>query len=253
MSSSPFAPSSITPLISATNGLMPVPKSAVIASVINIATVNGNNDLFVVPQGKRAMLSATIYNQSGGALTYTPQVKINGVYIQYFGPLTANNNTGVVLLPFNTTMVAEAGETISINCSGIMQLFGSILLFDATDGILTPKLTTFQTGDNTIYTCPPGKYAYMTNFSNAGNSIIRTFNNSGATRTYKIRCVPFGVAPSDTYLVTASFTTANGVVTNTTIAGMLSMKPGDYININVDAGTAAQFAYIVNLVEQFIP
>jgi hypothetical protein len=249
---SPFLPPTITSPITMQNGLLPLSKSMVVSSVINIQTINGNNDLFTVPLGKRAALSACLYNQSGGSLTYTPQLKINGVYVLTGPVVPVSNNASVSILPFNSTLIAEAGETISLNCSGIMGLFAGIVLFDVTDGILSPKLTTLQTGDNTLYTCPAGKYAFTTNASNAGNSPIRVLNNSGATRTYKLRCVPFGVSPSDTFLIAASFTAANGTQSNQAISSSVFMKPGDFININVDAGTATQFAQVLNVVEQFI-
>ncbi len=247
----PFSasPGGIASLLTFTNSLLPILPSGKIAQVFNQATVNGNNDLYTVPAGKRAVLAGSALNQSGGSLNVINQLKINGAYVQVAVTAAVANNASLNLIPFNTLPIAEAGETISLNCNGVLHLFAAIILLDQNDGVRSPKLTTLNAGDNLVYTCPANRIAFITNGSNSGNAPVRSFNQSGGTRTYKLRCVPNGQAPSDTFNLSAAWTTANGVSTNQVIAEPAFMSPGDYLSLNVDAGTATQFFYLLNLVE----
>lgn len=242
----------ITPEFSCTNNVLPVMPSGKIVQIVNQQCINGDNDIFTVPQGKRASFVGVIVNQSGATCTIVQKLKINGNYVQVAASVTVSNNANIGVIAFNTTPIAEAGETISINFNQVVQLFGYVIMFNFTDGVLSPKLTSLQTGDNILYQCPQGKYAFLTNCANTGNAPIRTINNSGATRTYKVNVVPSGGSPSSNNLLTFPFTTANGAQTSSQIPSLVGLGPGDYINLNVDVGTATQFAWIVNVVEQFI-
>src|ERR1051325_6245700 len=71
---------------------------------------NGQNDLYTVPTGKRASISYTVTNESGGAINHTFQIKISGTYYTFVATASViNNTTGIQSNALNTCPIAEAG------------------------------------------------------------------------------------------------------------------------------------------------
>jgi hypothetical protein len=243
------AKAALNAIIGSTSAFPTLP-SAKVALVVNTATINGNTDLYTVPAGKRAVFGGFIFNTSGGTLTAQPQYKISGTYVALSSPTTSiTNNTATTFLAFNTLPIAEAGDVISFGTTGVMQVFGVIITFNNTEGLLSPRLTTFTTGDNTLFTCPASTTCFITNGGGGGNAPYRTANNSGGTRTYHMNAVLSGQSPTATNQLGAAFTTTNANSTAASFVSLIGLGPGDFLNVNVDAGTATQFFYIPTIVE----
>lgn len=203
--------------------------------------ITGTIDLYTCPSGKRALIMR--YVACGGTSQGNLKLKVSGTYY------TVNNSTlggGTALnwLP----LILEAGEIISVvvtSGSGT-NLWLQVLEFGNTASIKTSKTLTLANGNNTIYTVPAGKTAYiLDNQATTGmlNGAVHYFNNSGGTRTVATYVVPSGGIPGSGNQYNTTQSVSNGVG-NTAVGRAISMKAGDFIVVNIDAGTATQTAWI---------
>lgn len=204
----------------------------------------GNIDLYTAPAGKRALIRGFVAgNSTGGSLNATPQVKISATYYN-LGALIAVGATG-----FNSASVGfvlEPGESFAVLTSGTgLNLWATIIEYDSATPLFSARLTSFSTGDNTLYTVTTGKSAQtLTQATNALNLAgqIMYWNNSGGARTYSIYSVANGGSKGSTNQLVFGASLANAT---TIISNLFSnISSGDFIVINVDAGTATQFAFM---------
>ena len=218
----------------------------------NLAT--GDNDLYTVPANKRALvLSVTAFNTSAGTISYTPQVKVSGTYY----PLTNGALTRVTGSAQQKTLtigyIAEAGEIVSVKTATTngLNVWFEVVEFDNTSGAKSAKVVGLSSGNNTIYTVPSSTSAIILDATgnlnaNAGGSLSYS-NVTGATRTYYWHIVPSGQSVGSGYQVSlATNTIATGGAVQQ--AASASLATGDFVNINVDAATAGQMAW-VNILE----
>lgn len=203
----------------------------------------GNIDLYTVPTGKKLFIfNGRWTNTTGGTINATYQIKIGGTYYVFAAATSAGANTDGVLT--RSGYVLNPGDIVSINtdASGLTVNLNGIL-FDSTVPITSTHGTTLSTGDNTIYTCPTGKTAFLLDTENPTQSpfnagIFRQRNESGATRTYSTYVVPSGQSPADAYAVRKSVNvTNNNFLTSTASA---NLNAGDFLAINTDSGTGTQ-------------
>lgn len=124
------------------------------------AASTGLTAMYTVPAGKKALMPGlSIYNPTGGSITYDIEVSHGGVNRQATvgGVLTsAARGTpayGAVLLP---------GDILSINANAAgLNVVGSLILVPSTNPINIVYLT-LSTTATVFYTCPVGKHAYAT-------------------------------------------------------------------------------------------
>jgi uncharacterized cupredoxin-like copper-binding protein len=206
---------------------------------------SGNEDLYTVPTGMRAIALFAAFNSAGTTTTYFAQVKIAGTYYRIGSSATpATLINGAV----NFGYIYEQGETISINTSqaGLNAMLG-IILFPNYHSLKTIKLTSLVAGNNVLYTAPVGKTPTMFGFNTFANSSgsagFTYINSSGGTLTYKAYYVPVAdVNPS-----TANQMVQASVANGTTIGGSfnaLAMQPGDTIQLTTGSAAAGQFAFV---------
>lgn len=214
----------------------------------NLST--GDNDLYTCPAGKRALvLGIQIQNQSAGSIVWYPTVKISAAYYRLLVNLTVT--TGSVGNSFNIGYILEAGEGLSINTAtnNNANVAARIIEFDNTCALYSSKITSFSAGDNTVYTCPVGKTAILIaqNFEYTSQSTTLCYvNSSGGSRTRYWHFVTSGGSPGTTNQCSPSASVTDGNRSNSD--GNITMNAGDFININVDANTATQMAW-VNVME----
>lgn len=245
-------PASVTaaPVVSPVAGISLVGAKFVRVQGANLAT--GDNDLYTCPTGKRAYIaSASAYNGSGGSIPRYYQVKISGTYYRVSAATTVSNggvNTNTI------GIVLDAGEIISINTTTTNGLNCTLEVweFDDSSPFKSVKKTSWSTGDNTIYTCPAGKSAWLGPVSSAftmgvtPTARLSFMSDGGGTRTVIVHVVPSGQAVGTDYRITGAVAvTANnlGAVTFVTELGA-----GDFINVNVDTGAAGEFGWL-NVIE----
>lgn len=227
----------------------PALPSAYVVPIPATALASGENDIYTVPTGMRATLALSVTNISGLSVNQTNQIKVGGNYFQV-GTLGAivNNSQGTLSIPFNTLPILEAGESFSQLTSATgLTVFGYAIVFSNTEPLLSPKLTTLAAGNNTIYTCPAGKVAFITNVGGS-NAILRIYNASGNTRTYSYNAVPAGGSVSSSNQLMAAFTLANLTQSSQT-NNQAGLAATGFISLNSDSSAAGQVAYIPNIVE----
>lgn len=214
----------------------------------NLST--GDTDLYTVPAGKRLFLfTAAVYNPSLGNITHFAQAKIGATYYR----LNANTITATVAGTAYTNIgyIFEAGEIVAMNTAttnGLNVSFQAVQ-FDDSCALKSAKITTISAGANTIYTCPGSTTAILFPRSLQLGAAVGTghlSNTSGGTRTLSFNVVPSGGVVGSGNQTTPSFT-ANDLTVGAGGLGT-SLGAGDFVNINVDAGTATQMAW-VNVME----
>lgn len=225
----------------------PTLNSAKITPIPAAALASGENDLYLVPAGKRATIAGVITNISGGAINITSQIKSGGTYYKITGLASLANNAQTVFVPFNTLPILEAGESFAILTSATgINFAGYVIIFNNTEALSSPKILALSNGANTLYTCPAGSACYVTNVTGA-NALLRCFNDSGGARTYTFNVVASGGSPSTTNQINIPAATNDQVQLNN-VNEAVGMNALDFINITTTAGTATQTAYIPNMI-----
>jgi len=214
------------------------------AEAASVAT--GDNDLYTVPTGKKALFFGhSAFNTSGGNISYFFQIKVSSVYYRITSTTTLATQV-LTTLSATTVMVLDAGEILSINTATTngLNVMPRVLEFDATfNGIKTSRILTLANGDNTIYTVPAGKTAMLLgSLDIQSDQQIRIVNDSGGNRTYTPYVVPSGGAVATSNQINAAVTIADNVLTAFTCN--TTLDAGDFIVINTDAGTATQTAWV---------
>jgi hypothetical protein len=218
----------------------------------------GDLDVYTVPTGRKAFLSANFWadynDNSGGTLVRFLEVKISGSYYRVTANASRTVNTGAVTGIF-TPMILEAGDKLAVNTAittgnGFpLNYAASIVEFDAGSKLKSARLTGPSSGDNTLYTCPSSTAAMLvlSQLVTSGQGV--TFTADGTQRNIYANIVPNGSSPASTN----RFTTTVVVSANTVNAGVVfgSLTAGDFVNINVDVGAATQFAW-VNILERAV-
>jgi len=208
----------------------------------------GDTDLYTVPVGRKAyVFDLMTSNGTAGAIDQYPEVKLAGVYYPIYQKVTDNAHTyGEHACG---TVVLVAGEKASIHTSGAgLSAWFKVTEFDDSSPLARAELKSFAAGDNVLYTVPAGK---TVEFQPGRLDVLpqtATFkytNFSGAPRTLTAYHVPFGSSPS-TANQTATVTVNDQLFTQNVI---FSLSPGDFIDVNVDAGTATQYCW-VNYIEK---
>jgi hypothetical protein len=214
----------------------------------NLST--GNNDLYTVPAGKRALVMAMqVYNQSAGNISWYPAIKISATYYR----LASNTTTSTLAVGSNAAVgyIAEAGETVAIvtATNNGANVYARVIEFDDSVDIYSSKLTTLSAGANTVYTCPASTSALLLDqqlLISVANFSFIYINASGGSRTVYWHVVPSGSAAGANYQATASTAVADGA--RSQLTGTVTLSAGDFVSINTDAATATQMAW-VNVME----
>lgn len=212
---------------------------------------SGNNDLYTVPSGKKAICyQGIVYNANGSSRTIYPQIKISSTYYQTDSSITLStiSTTSIQFLPY----VFLSGEIIAINTTGVgVNLWLTVFEFSDSVPITRNLIANLSSGDNTIYTCPTGKMSYPFNltefvFDSGFGDLTNMFyrNGTGGSITFSRYFVKSGDTPNaNNLLVTntsgASFT-FQGAINN--------FSPGDAYIVNTNSASTPQIAW-VNLIE----
>lgn len=210
------------------------------------ATASGNIDLYTVPANTRALAAFTAYNSTVSSGTATQAVKISGTYYKLSTALTvgAGSNNGAGYLGF----IFEPGDVIALVTTQTMNIFGTVYLFPNTNGLKSPRLVGLTSGENTVYTCPIGKTAYIptgntitTGGSTGGGNAVVT-NNTGGSLNYYLSYVNSGGSPgagNKATLTTAIGSGATGFFQIQTPA----FAVGDFISLNASGTGATSLAF----------
>lgn len=204
----------------------------------NLAT--GDTDLYTVPSGRRAIvLYFDLYNGGAGNGTFTAQFKVSGTYYRMH-----TSNTLSAAASLNVTSVVailEAADVLAANLTTTagMNVWYGVIEFDDSAPLKGPRLLGPSTGDNTLYTCPAGKTATLVPPLGIGTGgTIGLVADAGGTRTFFFNSVASGGSPGTTNRIGAAVGPTASNRSNSTLMG--SLGAGDFLNVNVDTGNAAQ-------------
>jgi hypothetical protein len=229
-----------------------VPSVTGLAYVQSIKQSSGAGDLVVYtcPAGKKAFVGlVAVFNTSGGALNAILRVK-DGASSYRMGATTATGAGASNFLGTNNIFLLEAGQSLVVNVDGAgLNIFPNIAEFDNTAPITSIRNNALVNGNNTLYTCPAGKSAFLINSSISNNPLcvsgsIWVANESGGALNYISYCVPSGQAVGSAYQQVAATSVANNAI-NTVNFGSPPLSAGDFVVLNTSGGGAGQSASII--------
>ena len=193
-------------------------------------SVNGDNPIYTVPSGMRAMVLVSFYNTNGSPATVIPEVNPGtGTYYRLAANLTPGTNSGTVSV--YGTFVFEANDVIAYNCNVTgVNAFGVVLLFSNTSKLRTVRkfATTWVTGAQTIYTATGQNVVVAGLLMGAqGGTYI---NQSGSAATIASYVVQSGNTPvlGNQFQSNNNATVANNGTSGPFGEGTL-LKAGDFI------------------------
>ncbi len=207
---------------------------------------SGSTDLYTAPAGKRAIAINIMNYNTGTSNTIFPQLKSGGNYYRLQNSVTMATDVNVA----NSTLlpVIEPGESYSINCTTTgLNTRMEIIQYDANVPIYSPKLLSLANGDNTVYTVPTGKKAFLARGVQAVSgqfSAGRYVNDSGGTRLINCFIVDSGGATGTSNKCLNNNTSVNAATVATIWGGSVDISAGDFLVINTNAATATQIAWV---------
>jgi hypothetical protein len=222
---------------------------AVFKSSIKNFSATGNSDIYTCPANKRAIITEiTVFNgHASNSSTLVAMIKIGSTYY----PATAS--TSVLAQSTGSrsaTYILEAGETIAVNMTQQpFNVVASIMEFDNTSNLKSAKVTTptLASGDNTIYTVPIGKTALVLNntltMCSGTQGTLTAGNNSGGNITAHFNVVLSGGSASSSNQMSAPVTLSTGTANSQSLTSF-SIGAGDFISVNLSAGTSDQIAFV---------
>ncbi len=242
---------SVNQFLTMVSGAISLPGVKYARANVN-SSINGNNDSYTVPTGKRALvLFSNFRSQSASTATLIQNWKISGTYYNTTFSAISLTTGAVANDTADGGFVMEAGESISYNSNQTtINIFTQIVEFDNTAALKTVKTIGATNGDQTIYTVPAGKKAILVSGNGqplgSGNQGFFISNNSGGSITSNIYLVPSGGSKGTSNLFRGSISTANGAATRLNCGAVLSA--GDFIVWNCGT-TNANALCAVTLVE----
>jgi len=235
------------------NGAVALPYGATMPVVRDLArtcaTCTTNVDLYTPASGHQALVNGCAYTNTGANSTnFTLKVKIGGTYFALYalstiasGGASVNTTSGFVLDSTMTLAVLlnnAATSTTVVSCSVV-----DFVTPTTGPRIRTIIVTTFASGDNTLYTVPASTTAMVVAAGQIGVlNLLNYINNSGNARTIQWNVVPSGGAVSATgNAISQSASVADAASSVRPFDG--TMTAGDFISLNTSANTAGQVAW----------
>lgn len=218
-----------------------------------VIAISGQNDLYTVPAGRRAVIPA-VYCNSQGSVNANVQFKNSSTYYNAASTLvslTAGTPQNIKsLIP----IILEAGEVLSVILSGAISVncWPQIIEFSSTSVLKTAKFLNLVSGNNLVYTCPAGKTAMILDTKlNFGGASATAFSAVGSSLACYFMYVPNGQAAGTGFRFSNNVTPGSSGVTGGAGASSATRGPcltaGDAIYANC-AGSLAMCA-ILNILE----
>lgn len=242
----PFTPGDV--VIGGTGGRTTIDSGQSIIPVTSITSfgistlASGDNALYTVPANKCALLRLFAFNATGGAITVFPTITPSGgATIYRIGAnvaLAASGTTGSdTNYQFQTYLIFNPGDVVGLNATALgVNAHGVVLLFDLNNPNTFKQvmLKTFAVGDNTVYTVPVGKVAYLGygSFTPVGLTGTQTLysNESGGNATISFNVVPSGGSVAASNRIYAPSVVANNIAVAPNF--VKKMSAGDFLSIN---------------------
>lgn len=214
-------------------------------------TASGAVDIYTCPSGKRALIGEIdVYNPTVGAINITPKATISSSLLLLSaiqsvsaGARLFGNNGG-----FGAPLCLAAGDKLSVLTSAIgLNVSFFVMEIPDTSNVRGIVVKDLANGDNTVYTCPSGKQAYLYNPISAGlitrSPRLLVANESGSSRNYTPYFVPSGGTIGTTTQTSPATAIANAASANFNIDSFF--EAGDALVVNTNNGTAGQNVFMV--------
>lgn len=232
---------------------LPVTGLKVISNVNLTNMASGDTDVYTVPANKKAIPIDLLYtNPQGTGVTIVcfVEYKSSGVYTIYDQISAAGATQGTYgTLALLAPMLLVAGESFSVNTNNVgLSIWPTILEFDAAAAVSVTRFTAFASGDNTIFTAALDGTQFFSNVEGVGagsplKGCVWYFNHSGVSRTISMHIVPLAGSPAvANQIINGASASSNAILRKEYYGGM---KTGDFLNINTDANTAGQVAWVI--------
>ncbi len=201
-------------------------------------------DLFTVPAGKRFVIDSFVpYSTNTSTTTVHVLLKTNGNYYRFSANSTMSATQTSPIVPTGDDFYFEAGETIAIHTTLIGVNFNlSGILVPTNVFVYSPRLLSFNSGDNTVYTCPAGKCAIAGSIPNLAHAfrlslLGANINNTGGSITNSVYVVRSGGTPDSSNIQYTRSISDKSV--NTFLVPILF--PGDSVVLNTVITTSNQW------------
>lgn len=212
---------------------------------------SGDNYVFTAPAGMRAYAQVSLYNPTGGSITFNVRISKDG------GVTSWRDGSNVVMNTLTATwcsssLIMEAGDKLNINCTALgLVSMGMAQEFLSTAQIKQVVFTAFVSGDNVVYTCPAGKHAVIPMSETRGtfsdtNGQAFLSNETGGTVTFHLSVKPSGGASTQVSNAGSVLTNVDAAVTANQFS--TTFNPGDSLILNTNSSTAGQ-AFRCNVYE----
>lgn len=224
----------------------------ILVNANQVISSSGQNQLYTVPAGKRALINRIDCN-SQGSVTANCNFNNGGNYFNGGGSQTGLTAGTPQNLIKTIPLILDAGEILSVILSSAVSVnvWPQIIEFDAIAPLKSGKFLNCASGNNLVYTCPAGKtmMALDAVLNHGGVSATGFGQLSSSTQLYWMY-VPNGQSVGPTFRISNTATPSGGATTGGTMVQSAtrfpSMNPGDmiYVNASNALGGCAYFNYV---------
>lgn len=235
----------------------------------SFAVTAGDNVLYTVPAGRRALFSgAYIASNTGTTSTWYPEINISGTLYQINAGVSVTGSAvsyvGLSSSAGPIPVILEAGQSLEwhLAASGAGYIWTNVIEFSNTAPISQVFLTALATGVNTIYTVPSGKHAIFPSSSllnQSGSSVISgnsiwIYNQTGSSIIGSVaNIIPNGGSSTlfatvgTISSVTAGGAAPTGIGNATNDIPPFTLNSGDVFSITMGtlSGKAYLFGYVI--------
>jgi hypothetical protein len=222
-----------------------------------ILTVNGINDIYTVPAGKKFIIDHIVrMNPTGGAITSSQAVRRSGADYRLDVPNSQSLASPVAsanAVVSGRGVVLEAGEIIRVTTNGInLRFFVCGILIDSSAPIQTYWVNNTSTTPQTLFTVPAGKKlipllgggTYDLQFSTNVNPLV--LNNAGGSPTLTFHYIEEGASTGATKVIGTLAPTDNAAVGSSVIAPMI-YNSGDSMTVTSSINTTGTHVRLTGL------
>lgn len=221
--------------------------------VRSLALASGDNEVYTVPANRKAWVVRVSLHQPAGGSTIATHLKqkISGTSYR----VSANANlTSQGVTSHTNGNILEEGDILVVNIADVgagINAYCKIIEFDAGTGPTLVRTLSLTTGDNTIYTTPVGKEAFVLSVGlqfnqNMEQPGILIANESGVASTFTVYRLQSGESVEASKQVNFSASIADNGVTEFLMGAAGYLPAGASIVVNTsDDGDTNQRVWLV--------
>lgn len=227
------------------NNILEVPITDVTYPVVRTTDSVDGTILYTVPSGKQAIVSGALVCSSAACNVHI-DYSVNGEVVSTdeitFAGADRLSSTGL-----NAPVILQTGDTATLRTSSANASPRMLIMqFNPVTGLSSSALGSLSAGDNTLYTVPLNKKAYLCsiNSGSLSTSFMTYANYSGDARAVNMQIVPYGTSPGSSNMIAKNSTFPDGANMTPFCAYGFPLNSGDYVLVNTSVSTATQNAWV---------